>query len=496
MRRPPIVQRPTWRRLPQCLTWEDMAPAAKLMGYEPHPAQLEIHMDRTRFREAICGRRFGKSKMAAFEAAIVAICGGWSWALGPTYELAAVVFDESLEMISGSDFRSLILSYSNAKGSKEIFLSTGGRIISKSSDRAQSLLGRGLDFVVFDEAAEESDPTIQQQRLRPALTDRMGSELIITTPLGEDDWVADMFRRGQDPEFPNWKSWRMASVRNTSIPGLSAEIEEARLEIPESVYRQQYLAEFGAGVGAVFRGFRDIATLNEGEGEGPFVFGLDLARDVDFTVLVILCSRTGNVVHIDRWNRIDWELQEGRVAEIVESYRCVGGVIDRTGVGSRVFELIQGSLPWCTVEGYQFTHLTKATVINQLAVAIEQKALHLLNEEIEMGRLAIGELSAYRFIRTEAGNIKMSAPPGRHDDIVTALALAYEAAQRFGGTTQRMPAGPKREVTTLSGTYGRPLLGRSRPARRRFWQMPWPVWPLPGFCNNSVQTGIFVLAGC
>ena len=44
---------------------------------------------------------------------------------------------------------------------------------------------------------------------------------------------------------------------------------------------------------------------------------------------------------------------------------------------------------------------------------------------------AIDELEAFEYSVSDAGNVKMSAPPGIHDDIVMALALATFIPGRF-----------------------------------------------------------------
>lgn len=469
--RAPILKRPFWRGLVMCITWAEMARIARIVGYEPTPAQLTIHQNRCRFRAAICGRRFGKSTAAAFEAVVVAVCGGWVWCVAPTYELSGVVFEEALRMIMTSDLKGMVVSYNLARGQKEILLATGGRITSKSSDHAMSLVARGLDLIIFDEPADESDETIQQQRLRPALSDRIGAEFLIGTPGGEDDWVARFYYNGQDSSKPNWMSWRFPSTAGFVT---AEELEVVRAEgIPEPIFRQQYLAEFLSGVGAVFRGFRQIATLDpDSDLAGPHVLGIDLARDVDYTTVFVLNSRSGDVIHVERWSRIDWEVQEEKIVDIANRYRCVAGVVDATGLGSRVFDILQRRLSSVGVQldGYIFTLMTKSALMNQLAVAIEQESIHILSDEHEIGRLTIGELSAYRYEKTAAGNLKMGAPPGRHDDLVVGLALAVEAMRRFSGIPAKAKAVGHREIHRLSGTFGRSSHGVAKRPRPKFSQ--------------------------
>jgi hypothetical protein len=64
------------------------------IGYNPHSeAQLEFHDSDARFRTPVCGRRFGKSTMAAVD--LVQDCfipDSYYWICGPTYKLAEKEF--------------------------------------------------------------------------------------------------------------------------------------------------------------------------------------------------------------------------------------------------------------------------------------------------------------------------------------------------------------------------------------------------------------------
>lgn len=425
-----ILERPFYRGLTQAIQISELDRIAEAVNYHPHDGQREIHQNRARFRVPICGRRFGKSFACGFEGLATSLLGGWVWCLAPTYDQAGITMEEMLRMAINSKLYPLVAGYSSAPGRMHLSWKSGGRAIQKSSDRAEGLVGRGLDLVIFDEGAEESDPTVWQQRLRPALADREGGLLLPTTP-GGDDWVKDLFDRGGDPEHPEWWSIRRPTATNPIID--PREIEAARKELPDAIFRQQFLAEFLDSIGAVFRGFREIALHPmHSVDRGEFVMGVDIGRYQDFTVVTVMDSHTNRVVYMDRWNQISWELCADRVAEIAHKYHA-WVLIDSTGVGDPVLEMIDARSP-LGAEGYTFTMTSKAHAINQLSIAIEQKEIELLHENEEMGRLAIGELSAYRYERTEAGNLRMGAPVGRHDDIVISLALAVECLMRHAGS--------------------------------------------------------------
>lgn len=75
------------------------------------------------------------------------------------------------------------------------------------------------------------------------------------------------------------------------------------------------------------------------------------------------------------------------------------------------------------VSGFQFTNATKAHIIEGLALAFEQGALAILNDQV-----LVGELQAYELERLPSGLMRYNAPEGMHDDTVIALALAWWGA--------------------------------------------------------------------
>jgi phage terminase large subunit-like protein len=62
--------------------------------------------------------------------------------------------------------------------------------------------------------------------------------------------LSKLYERGQDRNYPDWASWQMPSSTN---PYLSpAELEMARAELPERVYRQEYEASFVDDASIIF----------------------------------------------------------------------------------------------------------------------------------------------------------------------------------------------------------------------------------------------------
>jgi len=228
-----------------------------------HRKQDEIRRHDARFKVLSCGRRFGKTMLAATVALACAIQGGAVWWIGPTSREAG---------IGWKAMRTLCMPIPGAvisKGNKTIQFPSGGWIAVLSAESA-TLRGEGLDLVVVDEAAFL--PTLLntwQEDLRPALSDRRGSGLFTSTPDGRGDFY-QLYQRGSSDDHPDWAAFQCTTYDNPFIP--RAEIDAARAELPDWVFRQEYLAEFITFAGKVYKTF---------DPAGPCVYREREARESD-----------------------------------------------------------------------------------------------------------------------------------------------------------------------------------------------------------------------
>jgi hypothetical protein len=401
------------------------------LGYEPHPGQWAVHDSKALRRVVACGVRWGKTRCAAMEGVAAALAPrerSFGWVVAPTYDLADKVFREIVYVFT-RNLRHRMVTLRDNDRVLVVRNMAGGltELRGKSADSPVSLLGEGLDFLIVDEAARLK-PSIWQGHLSQRLIDRKGWALLISTPHGKG-WFFDLFRKGQGGD-PDYASWNHPSWSNPYLD--AAVIEQERGRLPEAVFRTEYGAEFLEGSGAVFRYVRDCATghWQEPQPGPPYYAGLDLARITDSTVLVILNSKC-EVVFVDRFNRLDWSLQIQRIKTSVERYRNAQIYVDSTGVGEPVFEAIRTA--GCNVLPYPFTQRSKAALIDNLSLMLEQKKIVL--PEPELWPAGIDELESFEYSITDNGSVSTGAPGGAHDDCVIALALAaWHLRPRFQPT--------------------------------------------------------------
>jgi len=228
------------------------------IGHVPHPKQWLYHESAARFRVAVCGRRFGKSTMAARDVGPLLMTPNTrGWIVGPTYDLGEkefrVIWDDLMVGKKMAIDKRIRRAYSLKQGNMYIEFPWRSRVEVRSSDHPETLVGERLDWVIVSEAAKQRRETWEKY-LQPALADRLGSASFVTTPEGQN-WVYNLWRWGQDPAYKNWASWQFPSWLNNHVfPGgeHDDEILRIRSEVTPEWFDQEIGALFTAFVGRIY----------------------------------------------------------------------------------------------------------------------------------------------------------------------------------------------------------------------------------------------------
>lgn len=219
---------------------EPVVPTKTILLPRALPHQVEVLGDTSRFKVVTAGRRWGKTVVGLISVIeghgperemIGALQGGNIWWVCPTYVIATQIWRDLKRSLAD------VMTY-KSEVEKRIELPGGGAITVRSTDNPDSLRGSGLDGLVIDEAAMVKE-SAWTEALRPALSDRLGWCIFISTPKGRN-WFWRAFERAADR--PNWKRWQRPTAENPKI--LPEEIEEARSELSPLVFAQEYEAQF------------------------------------------------------------------------------------------------------------------------------------------------------------------------------------------------------------------------------------------------------------
>lgn len=383
-----------------------------------HSAQLQIGRTARRFNTLSCGRRFGKTLFGEDRAVKPALAGfpvGW---FAPSYKYLMEVWRDFVRLLAP------VVSRTNAQ-EKRIELITGGFIEFWSLEDLDAGRSRKYKRVVVDEAAKIPYLKLAwQEAIRATLTDYLGDAWFLSTPKGRN-FFFELFQKGVDPLETEYAAWQMPTSANPFIK--PQEIEKARLELPERVFQQEYLAEFLEDAGGVFRRVRDAALAHKQEKaiEGhSYVIGVDWAKRTDFSVFTVIDETLQSLVYLDRSNGVDYTVQRNRLAALSERFRPHTIVAELNSIGEPNIEVLQREgLP---VRGFQTTNASKANAIETLALAFERDQLRILNDAV-----LINELESFESETLPSGLTRYAAPEGTHDDCVMSLAMAFHAAKRL-----------------------------------------------------------------
>lgn len=215
-----------------------------------HPGQSIVFRDRSRFKVVVAGRRWGKTQLS--KAAIINACRIQKrliWYVAPTYRMAKqIMWQELLDSLPRKWVRRI------NETSMSIWLVNGTLIELKGADKPDSLRGVGLHYLVLDEFQDMREE-VWTTVLRPTLATTGGHTLFIGTPKSFNH-LYEVWSLGQRQELRDaglWSSWQYPTIMSPFIPAM--EIEQAKADMDEKSFRQEFEASFETMSGRVYHAF-------------------------------------------------------------------------------------------------------------------------------------------------------------------------------------------------------------------------------------------------
>lgn len=367
-------------------------------------------------------RRGGKTALAVNKL-IIEACkpenkGRTFWYIAPTYSQGKEIVWADPKML----FKFLPPELIVKKNESELWIKTfnNTRIVIKGGDEPDSLLGADPYGIVVDETQNQK-PELYDRVLKPILAANGGWIWLLGTPRLKDHFHKLAVYAKQSPK---WQFYHLSALTSNIIP--QEELDEIRLNTPEDLFRQEYLAEFLDGEGVVFRNIKEacVGSMKDPIKGHTYSIGVDLARKLDFTVITVYDQSKGEVVHIERFRQVDWSVQEAKIEAMARRYSSNGMPsrikIDSTGVGDPIYQALRGKgLPVMPVI---FTRNSKKAMVTNLQIMMDHQTLILPDFPP-----LINELEVFK-----EKNGKFSAPDDFHDDCVCSLILAVYQAPFVG----------------------------------------------------------------
>ncbi len=379
------------------------------------PKQKAFIDDPARFTYIEAGTKSGKTiGMIIWLHEQMIACEGTNksfWWVAPYYTTTKIAF------YRWWDFIPLDIRHMFSKKETELIIKYPGtehKVYFKSADNPDTLYGEDVHAVVMDEASRQREEA--WNAVRTTLTATKGRGKIIGNLKGRKNW----FYRDAKKAKANGIGYHfLTSYDNPYLdPG---EIKLAKKNLPEHVFNELFLSkpmDEGAnpfGIDYIRNAIKPLSN------EKPVCFGIDLAKYVDWTVIIGL-DENKDICFYERFQK-DWKLTREVILNRVED---ISTLIDCTGVGDPIVEDLQRNRN--NIEGLKFTASSKQQLMEGLASDIQKGNISILEGVMQ------DELESFEFIPTRTG-IRYSAPTGQHDNCCVALALAnkiHRAGSNYG----------------------------------------------------------------
>ena len=277
------------------------------------------------------------------------------WWVAPVYQQAEIAFRRMKSQVSEKGF------FQSNESKLVLTTPMGSRIEFKSAEKPDNLYGEDVYAAVFDEASRSREDS--WFALRSTLTATQAKCKLIGNVKGKKNWFYKLGERAKSGEA-NFEYFKITAY-DAAKEGIIEldEIEQAKRDLPDYVFKELYLAEPADDNSNPF-GHTNIDNCITPMSGVPICYGIDLAKYTDWTVIIGL-NQEGSVAYFERFQK-DWSQTMSHIVKIIGT---TPAFIDSTGVGDPIVEQLQREHP--RVKGFKFTSQSKQQLIEGLVMAVQ-----------------------------------------------------------------------------------------------------------------------------
>lgn len=397
-----------------------------------------------------CGTKFGKT--LACSAAIGAVLPTkpktqWRW-IAPYYSQSQIGFDNIRQILPTPYIKA---RRSNMRIEMPMI---GSHIDFIHAQNALQIEGHQIHGYVFDEGSKIHEDIFYSARTTVTKTRSigMGRFVVPSTPLGRNHFFKLCEEAKDEMEMAKLNNRRPTKVFITAAtvdnPFISKQvIAEAKKALPLRLFQQYYEAIF-LQESTTFGNIEDCLYgpefelkkgamslwLDENAGEKFVAIGADWARgrkNTDDETVFTAIDYEETPVKVVGFMKLKGMNYTEQISQLVKFSRLFGEATiiehDKTGVGIAIDD--QLAMTNLVYRGRSFNNHTKPEIVCTLITAFEQAKLR-----IPRCSNLTEQLDDFEMTLSDNGTMKFAAAQGCHDDFVTSLMLAYNAARRYAGS--------------------------------------------------------------
>ena len=382
-----------------------------------------VHDDKYKFYTVVFSRQSGKTVLMLVlciewllknKSSIAYVCRNFTLAKKLYRELIRLLPKGIIASSNGSDF----------------FIETinGSTLNFYSSEQGNSLRGQTFNYMICDEFAffkmEQTDGThLWNDILSPTLKARGKKCIFVSTPLGKNNPLYDMYKRGLSDDFPNYVSIKKTIYDDGFIT--KEEIEEIKKSIPELSFKQEYLCEWLEDGNTFFTGYADCFDIDAYK-EGRCWIGVDLSTDGQDATILTKINETNEVEQHEITGNLDYKYIQ--IANIINDSNHVAVYIENNGIGAPMINEIKKLVKNKNkIHEWQTTNTSKEEIVSNLAVQIANKNIHFKKDDTKL----YDELGDFVVTVSKARKLTFGARGNTHDDRVMSLAICLQCKNNY-----------------------------------------------------------------
>ena len=405
--------------------------ARTFMGWNPLPYQTALLRDKSKRITVRFPRQSGKSSTLAVKALHFCLTtkpkeGDWVVLLvAPGLRQSMILMDKIQSFLRRIPprFRHFLIR----RAQRTVITFRNGRKLVALPCSEDLIRGYTSDCIIADEAAFfKNDKHMFFSVLYPMLPTTDGTLIVSSTPWSKDSVFYEMCEGKLSHEFSHHRiDWRTPLKLGLYSKDFVSELHL----LPKERFAREFECRFTDDADSFFPlelilnctddnlQYHPFNELLQGE----FYIGIDLGKKQDYSVIAVTEERGEKLklIHLHRFNlETPYSTVIGYTKTLCNNYKQIRRVlVDQTGLGEYIVEDMKASkIP---VEGVTLTITKKEEILTYLKERMRKRTL-IIPHDLKL----IDEINAEKYELTKDGKIRFSHPPGTHDDMLWALALA------------------------------------------------------------------------
>ena len=317
----------------------------------------------------------------------------------------------------------------SSNGSDFFIETTNGSTLNfYSSEQGNSLRGQTFNYMICDEFAffkmEQTDGThLWNDILSPTLKARGKKCIFVSTPLGKNNILYEMYKRGLSDEFPNYVSIKKTIYDDGFIT--KDEIEEIKKSIPDISFKQEYLCEWLDDGNTFFTGYADCFDIYKYT-NGRCWIGVDLSTDGQDATILTKINELNEVEQYEITGNLDYKYIQ--ISKLINDSNHTAVYIENNGIGvpmiNEIKKLVKNK---SKIHEWQTTNSSKEEIVSNLAVKIANKDIHFKKDDSKL----YDELGDFVVTVSKSRKLTFGARGSSHDDRVMSLAIALQCKNDY-----------------------------------------------------------------